>query len=636
MKSRQKKIQRHKLLFLLFFVLFNLFSLSSASQAQDGGIVPCGHSGEDPCNICYFIIGIKNLTQFGMEILITLALLGFIVTGILSIVSLGSPKLLSTSKSFGAATLKYFTIVLIAWLLVSSILTALSAKEDLGVGQSNWYTFTCSTTSEESPGPIPPPPPPPPPPTEEETLTVTPGETMFDKPNQTQQLNAIYKDLSGERDVTNESIYSSEDTSIAEVSSSGLVTKKATFQEGEQGPKETKILVKYNSKSVTVNVVVFSPTCSLQVSVGHGDTEKYLANFSDNLFSQNIAYAESSTQVKINIPIEPNKIALQSIKNSEKLCIKACIIEPEITSIKSKIITLKKDSEEYSAESGVVNQTMLVCFPNKSKSGKEFSAGKYNLSIKIEFTDGKTAKGEFPGALEITGEDSGQCTSINPTGLKTYDNRLPLIFIADSDYAGNIEELKTRVSEYAKISIYPVDSTNYTVWVSEKPNENPCPFRAGNQIIYLHKNGESPVPDLPSYYDALGNIQIFDAPIRKIGINPTFVLTHEMGHAHGKLKDEYGITGNTEPSSVFPSAKNCFSSKEINGEELACQHFKQIAGSSYDCNNIEYVCNGVTGKDKYNYTWFSAQKSIMGLSAETFGPVCEKLYLDELQKLKPK
>lgn len=111
---------------------------------SDAGIVPCHGS---PCTLCHLIVGIKNLVDWGMKILVTATIAGITIAGVMYIVSAGSPGMMNAAKSFITACLTGFALFLGAWLIIQTVMWILSTKPDLGIGKSNWYSFSCNTTS---------------------------------------------------------------------------------------------------------------------------------------------------------------------------------------------------------------------------------------------------------------------------------------------------------------------------------------------------------------------------------------------------------------------------------------------------------------------------------------------------------
>ena len=118
---------------------------ATPATSTSTGLVPCGH-GDSPanaCTLCFFIIGFKNIISFALTLLITVSLVGIFISGVMYIVSSGT-ALLEQAKKFLAASLTGFAIVLAAWLIVNVVMWAISFDTNVGIGKTNWYTFTCT------------------------------------------------------------------------------------------------------------------------------------------------------------------------------------------------------------------------------------------------------------------------------------------------------------------------------------------------------------------------------------------------------------------------------------------------------------------------------------------------------------
>nr|HPN96907.1 hypothetical protein [Candidatus Moranbacteria bacterium] len=149
MKKNRNLLSFFLFLTLAIFLYVGFFNLALAAEEKSGGIVPCGKGDSDPCTLCHLIIGIQNLVNWGTGILVTLAILGIVIAGIIYIISTGNEKMMSSAKSALRASLVGFAVFLAAWLIVNSVIYwILSAKSDLGVGASGgWSQFKCDTSS---------------------------------------------------------------------------------------------------------------------------------------------------------------------------------------------------------------------------------------------------------------------------------------------------------------------------------------------------------------------------------------------------------------------------------------------------------------------------------------------------------
>jgi len=148
---KNKKTIFWKITFLAITLLVFLSPIITFADVVGGTptsskIVPCGGQN-DPCTLCHFIIGFHNLIQYGLYWVLTFALVGVFISGVMYIVSTGNEAMITKAKDFMRACLIGFAVVAGAWMIVNTALTILSAQDNLGVGATNWYTFNCNTTS---------------------------------------------------------------------------------------------------------------------------------------------------------------------------------------------------------------------------------------------------------------------------------------------------------------------------------------------------------------------------------------------------------------------------------------------------------------------------------------------------------
>jgi len=177
MKTKLKEMK--KLIFLaLASLMLGVYFLGAPAPAQaancskpsegiagvsflqfDRAIVPCGRSCDDirtvgldetgSCTLCHLLIMAKNIFDLMFAWIIILALISLTIGGVVYIVSVGNPGTTSLAKGIITKTLMGFAGFLLAWLLVYTILTFLSAKDSaLGINSGgHWYEFNCSTES---------------------------------------------------------------------------------------------------------------------------------------------------------------------------------------------------------------------------------------------------------------------------------------------------------------------------------------------------------------------------------------------------------------------------------------------------------------------------------------------------------
>ena len=125
-------------------ILFSLVFVSVPMVTDAAGLVPCGHTknAKSPaapvdspnyygrCTICdLFILANKIMTQLRNWIIIT-AVVIIVIAGVMYIVSVGNESMTSMAKTAIKAALIGATIILVAWLAISSLLLAMAVKDD--------------------------------------------------------------------------------------------------------------------------------------------------------------------------------------------------------------------------------------------------------------------------------------------------------------------------------------------------------------------------------------------------------------------------------------------------------------------------------------------------------------------------
>ena len=133
---------------LLASFLFTLFVFSAQAA-----LVPCGKSTDTGmCTLCHLIVGIVNVVAYAFLIFVGVALVMLVAAGIMYIISAGNTTMMESAKKLMKSALAGFALVLLAWLIINTTMLVISARTDLGVGATNWYTFTCNTTSSAGSG----------------------------------------------------------------------------------------------------------------------------------------------------------------------------------------------------------------------------------------------------------------------------------------------------------------------------------------------------------------------------------------------------------------------------------------------------------------------------------------------------
>ncbi|MCK9378900.1 MAG: transglycosylase SLT domain-containing protein [Candidatus Moranbacteria bacterium] len=134
-------------------VLLFAFLLSAIPLATKAAIVPCATSEHpEPCTLCHFIVGIKNIIDWGMGILTFVAIGAIVLGGIFYVISAGNQEMMTKAKNIIIQTLTGFAIVLGAWLIVTYSMYVIGASNKEGIMRTNgaWYDFTCDTVSNQS------------------------------------------------------------------------------------------------------------------------------------------------------------------------------------------------------------------------------------------------------------------------------------------------------------------------------------------------------------------------------------------------------------------------------------------------------------------------------------------------------
>lgn len=114
------------------------------------GLVPCATDDVDrPCTLCDFIVGFKNIVDYGMSLITIVAIVGIFLAGVMYILSSGDEEMMKKAKGFLKSSLMGFAIVFSGWLIVTITMWALGTGDNLNgvVPTGNWYKFTCSTQS---------------------------------------------------------------------------------------------------------------------------------------------------------------------------------------------------------------------------------------------------------------------------------------------------------------------------------------------------------------------------------------------------------------------------------------------------------------------------------------------------------
>ncbi len=133
-----------------FFVLLAIsYLLLAIYPVQAAGLVPC--SGLN-CTVCDLFALLGNITNFILkDVMPPLAGLFFLVGGIMMVAAGGSEERFKKGKTILVNTLIGVVIVLAAWIVINTLITALGQSFGAGSASYNpadwWKGMSCSTPS---------------------------------------------------------------------------------------------------------------------------------------------------------------------------------------------------------------------------------------------------------------------------------------------------------------------------------------------------------------------------------------------------------------------------------------------------------------------------------------------------------
>lgn len=118
-----KKFLSSVFLVIGLFVSIGLFVTPEVTSAQAGGLVQC--SGTD-CNWCSLMDTINAVINWLIILLIALTTVLFVIAGLRLVTSAGDPSAMQSAKSMLTNTVIGFVIILSSWLVIDTLLTALT------------------------------------------------------------------------------------------------------------------------------------------------------------------------------------------------------------------------------------------------------------------------------------------------------------------------------------------------------------------------------------------------------------------------------------------------------------------------------------------------------------------------------
>lgn len=146
-----------QILFSVFLVstIFTGFTFPVSLQAS--GLVVCALNQDDggtawdetaPCTACHVLLMTDNIIDWVMQVMTVIGIAVIFAMGILYIVSVGNEKMLSTAKGGIKAALIGITVILCAWLIVSTIIRISGSSGYFGsYFQNGTFSFTCDLSS---------------------------------------------------------------------------------------------------------------------------------------------------------------------------------------------------------------------------------------------------------------------------------------------------------------------------------------------------------------------------------------------------------------------------------------------------------------------------------------------------------
>lgn len=123
------------LIFLLVFT-FAIALPADVFAVDPDGLVTCT---DTDCNFCTFLQMFNIILDWVMGLLVLIAVLLIVVTGVKLVVSAGNPSAMQSAKSTLSNVIIGFVIILAAWLIVDTMLIALTGGQGFGV----WSDIEC-------------------------------------------------------------------------------------------------------------------------------------------------------------------------------------------------------------------------------------------------------------------------------------------------------------------------------------------------------------------------------------------------------------------------------------------------------------------------------------------------------------
>lgn len=137
------KFSNFKIIAFLF-VFVSVAAVSLLPHFSQAALVPCGRTDQGSmCTLCDFIVGIYGLIRYGFKIMVVIALVMIVIAGVIYIVSTGNEGMMTVAKDRLKNVLMGFAVILLAWLIISTVMWVIGTKSDLGVEAISWWQFKC-------------------------------------------------------------------------------------------------------------------------------------------------------------------------------------------------------------------------------------------------------------------------------------------------------------------------------------------------------------------------------------------------------------------------------------------------------------------------------------------------------------
>ena len=115
-----------------------------------GGLIPCGRNCDDiattgwkendPCTLCHLVLMGQLIIEFLVKMAAIFAILALVGGGIVYVFSIGSAGTIEKAKTIIKYALLGFTVIFIAWAVITTILTSMGYMDPLG---GDWHMMDC-------------------------------------------------------------------------------------------------------------------------------------------------------------------------------------------------------------------------------------------------------------------------------------------------------------------------------------------------------------------------------------------------------------------------------------------------------------------------------------------------------------